>query len=105
MDAVVIAHAWNHLRSPAAVVEHAARVLRPGGELWVADDVPFGLARTPRQQRAAHRGGATWQHLRNHDASQAHRAIEGDALVLVERRDVGPDTSNQWLLRYRRSPA
>ncbi len=105
VDAVVIAHAWNHLRSPAAVVEQVARVLRRGGELWVVDDVPFGLARTPRQQRAAHRAGATWQHLRNHDAAQAHRAIEGAALVLVERRDVGPDTSNQWLLRYRRSPA
>lgn len=105
VDAIVIAHAWNHLRSPGAVVEHAVRVLRPGGELWVADDVPFGLARTPRQQRAARGGGATWQHLRNHDAAQAHRAIEREGLVLVERRDVGPDTSNQWLVRYRRSPA
>lgn len=105
VDAVVIAHAWNHLRSPDAVVEHAVRVLRPGGELWVADDVPFGLARTPRQQRAARGGGATWQHLRNHDGAQAHRAIERDGVVLVERREVGPDTSNQWLLRYRRSPA
>lgn len=104
-DHVVVAHAWNHLQSPEQVVAEVCRLLRPGGELWVADDVPFGLARTPRQQRAAHRGPAVWMHRRNDGAGHAHRTIARDGLALLERRDVGPDTSNQWLLRYRRSPA
>lgn len=110
-DHVVVGHAWNHLVHPATVVVQALRLLRPGGELWVADDVPFGLARTARQQRAAQRSAATWMHRRNDAAQQAHQTIIGAAtpagltLTMIERRDVGPDTSNQWLLRYRWSPA
>ncbi len=106
-DHAVIAHAWNHLRAPERVVAAICRRLRPGGTLWIADDVPFGLARTPRQQRAARRSDATWLHLRNHDAARAHAVIlrVWPGLALLERRDVGPDTSNQWLLRYRWSPA
>jgi len=110
VDHVVAAHAWNHLHDPAAMITEACRVLRPGGELWIADDVPFGLARTARQQRAARRGTATWMHRRNDSADVAHRTIVqtlvgGPSLELALRRDIGPDTSNQWLLRYRRSPA
>jgi MoaA/NifB/PqqE/SkfB family radical SAM enzyme/SAM-dependent methyltransferase len=107
-DHVVLSHAWNHLRDPALVITNVRRVLRPGGELWISDDVPFGLARTPRQQRAARASTATWMHLRNDSAASAHRSIVQTSehlLELVMRRDVAPDTSNQWLLRYRRGPA
>jgi MoaA/NifB/PqqE/SkfB family radical SAM enzyme len=106
-DHVVVAHAWNHLRDPAALVPELVRVLRPGGSLWVFDDVAFGLVRTPGQQRAARRSTAGWQHLRNDVAARAHATIDrigggtgARTLELVERRDVAPSTSNQWRLRY-----
>lgn len=109
VDHVVIAHAWNHLVDPAALLPELVRVLRPGGELWIVDDVPFGLARTPGQHRAARRSSARWQHLRNDTAGQAHAMIVGTGaqLQLIERHDVSPSTSNQWRLRYAvpRSPA
>lgn len=103
-DHAVALHAWNHLRDPVAVLDALARVLRPGGELWLVDDGVFGLARTRAQHERARRGGAVWQHHRNDDAARAHARIAGGAWTLVERRDIGPTTSNQWLLRYRRSP-
>jgi SAM-dependent methyltransferase/pyruvate-formate lyase-activating enzyme len=107
-DHVVLLHAWNHMREPVAVIEQVGRVLRPGGELWLADDAPFGLARTPAQTARARASGRAREHLRNDDAAAAQRRIapiaSSAALELVDHREVAPDTSNQWLLRYRRRP-
>lgn len=105
VDHAVIAHAWNHLDDPARVIDELARVLRPGGELWIFDDVPFGLARTGAQQARAAAATAAWEHLRNDDAGAAAARIVHTELVALERRDIAPDTGNQWLIRYRRSPA
>ncbi|MFO0631662.1 MAG: radical SAM protein [Nannocystaceae bacterium] len=104
-DHVVMAHAWNHLAEPLSVVDEVERVLRAGGELWLLDDVPFGLARTQAQHRRGRDAVAGWQHHRNDDAARAHARLQRPGLQRLEQRDVGPDTSNQWLLRYRRSPA
>ncbi|MBX7081715.1 MAG: radical SAM protein [Nannocystaceae bacterium] len=104
-DHVVMAHAWNHLADPVAVLDGVERVLRAGGELWLLDDVPFGLARSQPQHRRGRDGGARWQHHRNDDAARAHARLQRPGLQLLQRREVAPDTSNQWLLRYRRSPA
>jgi hypothetical protein len=83
--------------------------LRAGGELWIADDAPFGLARTPGQSARARSSGRAREHLRNDDAAAAQRRIAdvaaGAGLELVAHREVAPDTSNQWLLRYRRRSA
>jgi hypothetical protein len=37
------------------------------------------------------------------DAARAHKVLSGLPLELLERRDVGPGSSNQWLLVYRRA--
>jgi hypothetical protein len=70
--------------------------------LLVVDNVAFGLLRGREQAARAERGPGALEHHRNASAAQAHRATEGLPLRLVERRDVGPGTSNQWLLRYER---
>ena len=67
---------------------------------------PPSPIRSPRPHAArAERSSAALEHLRNDGAREAHATVSGlgllDALELVERRDVGPETSNQWLLRYR----
>ncbi len=66
--------------------------------------------RPKRLARGARRGRARdlLEHYRNDGAAEAdlavRRALESlpnpPAIRLVERRDVGPETSNQWLLRY-----
>ena len=106
-DHVLVLHAWNHLEDPAQVIQQACRVLRPGGRLWIADDAPFGLARTRQQNARARASSRAREHLRNDDAMAAARRIASfaPALELVARRDVGPQTSTQWLLCYRRMSA
>ncbi len=103
-DHAVALHAWNHLGDAVAVIDALARVVRPGGELWLVDDGVFGLARTRAQHELAQRSEAALQHHRNDDAGRAHARIAGRGWTLVERHDVGPTTSNQWLLRYQRCP-
>jgi MoaA/NifB/PqqE/SkfB family radical SAM enzyme len=95
-DAILILRAWNHLP------EIPPLRLRPGGTLLVVDNVPFGLARTKAQAARAESSPATQEHARNDDAGAAAARITG--FTLVERRDVAPGTSNQWLLRYTRPP-
>jgi SAM-dependent methyltransferase len=105
-DHVLLLRSWNHLRDAETVAASLWSRLRPGGSLLIVDDVPFGLARTQKATRRARTGAAEWEHLRNDDAEIALRrlgALEGASLSL--RRDVGPGTSNRWILRLERTPA
>ena len=106
-DHALVLRSWNHLRDPGTVIDSLVGRLRPGGSLLVVDNVAFGLARTPAQSRRARALPLPLEHHRNDDAQAALRRIEGralarDALRLEERRDVAPDTANQWRLRLRR---
>jgi pyruvate-formate lyase-activating enzyme/SAM-dependent methyltransferase len=110
-DHAVVLRSWNHLRDPARAVAAIVRALRPGGTLIVADNVAFGLLRrsppadvsgVPAPAPSA--APLVWEHYRNDDAARAHAVLGAGAhsLELLERHDVGPESSNQWLLRYRR---
>ncbi|HET6584388.1 MAG TPA: class I SAM-dependent methyltransferase, partial [Nannocystaceae bacterium] len=104
-DHALVLQAWNHLLDPRAVLEGLARVLRPGAVLIVTDDTAFGLARTRSQRVRARSSGARFEHVRNDDAGRAAARVDAvPGFALVERRDVRPTTSTQWLLRYRRTP-
>ena len=106
-DHLTILRSWNHLPDPAADLGHLLPRLRPGGSLTIVDNVAFGLARTVAQTRLGESSSARWEHHRSDDAAQAHARVTvsaracGVPLTLLQRRDVGPGTSNQWLLHYR----
>jgi SAM-dependent methyltransferase len=116
-DHALVLRSWNHLRDPDRAVAAIVRALRPGGTLVVADNVAFGLLRRNpsaevapdsveepgERERDRAPDGPTWEHYRNDDASRAHIVLSKLPLELLERRDVGPGTSNQWLLVYRRA--
>lgn len=104
-DHVLVLRSWNHLRNPVRALESFAERLRPGGTLTVVDNVAFGLVRGSAHARRAERGAAVFEHHRNDGAGEADAAVRaagGGRFELLERRDVSPATSNQWLLRYRR---
>lgn len=101
-DHVLVLRSWNHLPDADRAAATLTEVLRPGGTLTVVDNVAFGLARTPGQTRRARTGGAMFEHFRNDDATAADRVLRGAGLELIERADVGPATSNQWFLHYRK---
>ncbi|HJL18331.1 MAG TPA: class I SAM-dependent methyltransferase, partial [Sandaracinaceae bacterium LLY-WYZ-13_1] len=100
LDHVLALRSWNHLPDPAGFVAAAARALRPGGTLAVADDTAFGLARTRAHARRAEASDAAFEHFRNDTAADAARVLDAAGLRCVERRDVAPGTSTLWLLRY-----
>lgn len=108
-DHALVLRSWNHLADPGAVLRAVAAALREGGTLTLVDNEAFGLARTRPHAARAERSPAALEHRRNDGAREAHATVAGlgllGALALVERRDVGPETSNQWLLRYRVLPA
>ena len=101
-DHVTVLRSWNHLRNPVRAVETFARMLRPGATLTVVDNVAFGLVRGRRHAREAENSSAAFEHYRNDGATEAHAVIARAAghLVCIERREVSPATSNQWMLRY-----
>jgi SAM-dependent methyltransferase len=106
-DHVLFLRSYNHLAEPARALARALALLGPRGSLTLVDNVAFGLVRTAAQAARAEAAPANkLEHYRNDDAGQADLAVQeaareaGRTLRLVERRDVGPETSNQWLLRY-----
>ncbi|MDW8251255.1 MAG: hypothetical protein RMJ98_18325, partial [Myxococcales bacterium] len=103
LDHALLLRSFNHLTSPRVVLTRLANALRPGGTLLVVDNVAFGLVRSRIHAARAEKGPGVLEHHRNASATEAHRATEGLPLRLVECREVGPTTSNQWLLRYERS--
>jgi SAM-dependent methyltransferase len=129
-DHALVLRSWNHLRDPDRAAAAIVRALRPGGTLVVADNVAFGLLRSPSPPQVTPTPSPTlsptpsptpappptlapalapapapllWEHYRNDDAARAHALLARLPLELLERRDVAPGTSNQWLLRYRRT--
>lgn len=106
-DAVLMLRSWNHLRDPARAVAEAARVLRPGGQLVVVDNVVFGLIRDREQLARAHAiplQQTPFEHFRNDDALQAWALIDrqlGGAATALALHPVQAGTSNQWLLVVR----
>ncbi len=101
-DHVLVLRSWNHLRDPERAATAMVRALRPGGTLTVVDNVAFGLVRDRAQAERAEGGAAGFEHYRNDDAAQADAVLARFGLERLERADVAPGTSNQWLLRYRR---
>jgi MoaA/NifB/PqqE/SkfB family radical SAM enzyme/SAM-dependent methyltransferase len=100
-DHVLVLRSWNHMRDPERAAAALARALRPRGTMLVSDGVAFGLLRR-RPPVQASGPGLAFEHFRNDDAARAH-AVLGKHLELLERREVGPETSSEWLLRYRRA--
>jgi len=100
-DHALFLRSFNHLHDPRTAVTSALDRLRPGGTLTLVDNVAFGLVRAAeRAARAEAAPGGRFEHFRNDGAAEALERLEGLPLTLVERREVGPDTSNQWLLRF-----
>lgn len=108
-DAVMLLRSYNHLRQVAVALREAHRVLRPGGTLLLVDNVGFGLARTPTQllrARALPQTATPFEHYRDHNAGDAEEELRQVGGFTVElSRPVGPETSNQWLVRARRDHA
>ena len=71
----------------------------------MVDDVAFGLARTQAAtpERRGALGPRVFEHYRNDGLPEAAAVLDATEATLEEiaRFEVGPDTSNQWLLRVR----
>lgn len=102
-DHVLVLRSWNHLRNPLRALENFAKCLRPGGTLLVVDNEAFALVRSRRQAATAEGGSAIFEHFRNDGAEQAAATVAAalPRAAPLLRRDVGPETSNQWVLWYR----
>jgi SAM-dependent methyltransferase len=107
-DHVLFLRSYNHLLDPARALARALALLAEGGSLLLVDNVAFGLVRAAgHAARAEAAPENLLEHYRNDGAAEADVAVRaaleatGREMRLVERRDVGPHTSNQWILWYR----
>jgi hypothetical protein len=74
---------------------------RLGAEPEVAVEVAAAVNGARGQAARGQVSAAGFEHYRNDEAGDAERTLSALGFVFVERRDVSPATSNQWLLRYR----
>jgi SAM-dependent methyltransferase len=102
---VLFLRSYNHLDDPARSLRAARELLEPGGALFLADDVAFGLVRSREQvTRAESSASVGFEHYRNDSAHEAHAEVEKlGGFSVVERHDVSIAGSNLWLLRYRKN--
>ena len=108
-DAVLLLRSVNHIPNLAQGLQEAVRVLRPGGQLVLVDNVCFALVRSHEQLQAAHAISTEetpFEHYRNDDAAAVCAVLEAQGLLLrvVVREDVGVGTSNQWCVVAERLP-
>ena len=101
-DHVLMLRSFNHLADPRRVLAAAARAVRPGGTLLVVDNVAFGLVRDSGHADRAESGPAVFEHYRNSGAEDAACLADGLPLELIACGDVGPETTNEWHLHFRK---
>jgi ubiquinone/menaquinone biosynthesis C-methylase UbiE len=101
-DHVLLLRSWNHLRDPRRALARIVDVTVPGATVLLVDNVACGLARTAAQASRAESSPAVFEHFRNDAAAAAQRAAAGLPLRPVEAREVGPETSTEWLVRFER---
>ena len=103
-DALLFLRSFNHLRNVGLAMREVLRVAKPGATLLIVDNVLFGLVRDSQQMQRAHAisvDQTPFEHYRNASAAQAWKLIQraiGGHVELVDLREVGPTTSNQWQL-------
>jgi len=97
-DVLLLLRAFNHLRDVAKALDSAWNALKPGGQLVVADNVPFGLVRL--MPVTSHGPEPRHEHYRNLASQEAVVLIERRGFRLLEHRPVKWGTSDQWLLRF-----
>lgn len=103
-DHALILRSYNHLPDPDATLRSVITKLRVGGTLLVVDNVAFGLVRTRAQVARAEASSARFEHFRNDSTREVDALLARAPLALLERREIAPSTSNQWLLHYQRLP-
>jgi SAM-dependent methyltransferase len=101
-DHVLLLRSWNHLKDPGVLGEKFVGALRRGGTLTIVDNTVFGLARSPAQAERGESSTAEQEHYRNDTAAVAAARIQDPRLDQVIMSEVAADTSNQWILQYRR---
>ena len=71
--------------------------------MLLVDNEAFALVRARRAAAAAESGAAIFEHFRNDSADDAAALVTSavPSARLLLRRDVSPETSNQWVLWYR----
>jgi hypothetical protein len=99
---VLLLRSINHLPDPDLTLARARDLLAPGGTLLIVDNIVFGLVRSGRHARSAEQGPAEFEHFRNESSHEVRVRVEPLGLELLEHCEVGPGSSNQWLLRYRK---
>lgn len=102
LDHALLLRSYNHLTDAGALLEQVVARLRPGGTLLLVDNETYGVIRSAAAARAAERGPARFEHAHNAGAAEVAAQLARFPLSLLDRRDVSPHTSNQWLLHYRR---
>ncbi|MGB1012763.1 MAG: radical SAM protein [Nannocystaceae bacterium] len=107
-DHVLILRSWNHLHDPATALRQVLQMLSPGGIVTIVDNVAFGLARTRNQTTRAEHSRARHEHYRNDRAADACEVLDGVSqgfdVEYLARTEVGPSTSNQWIVQARIGP-
>jgi MoaA/NifB/PqqE/SkfB family radical SAM enzyme/SAM-dependent methyltransferase len=97
-DHVLVLRSWNHLVDASDVARRILRALRPGGRLFVVDDVPFGLVRTPAQRERAHRGPARLEHARLDTSVDCERTLTRAGFAIEHVRPASAATSTLWMI-------
>ncbi len=100
---VLILRSWNHLHDPLRALQTITAMIPTGGVLTIVDNVAFGLARTQKQSTRAERSKARHEHYRNDSAADAlavlQQACGPRRFSLITHVEVGPETSNQWIVQ------
>lgn len=101
-DHAVVLRSYAHFHSVPEAFAAIARALRPQGTLFLVDDAPFALLRTPAQTQRAQRGPAMLEHRRRDIARDVVPKLERAGFLIDEVREVGPKTSTLFWIRAHR---
>ncbi len=96
-DIIMLLRSINHIKDTKWLLQKCIKHLKPGGNLIIVDNIPYGLVRRNRVEIKYSK--RYFEHFHNYDSDDIVN-MTNISLRLIRHDKITRETANQWIVNY-----